>query len=740
MKTIRLFLLLNAFVLAAAVPAPAAPQDSMRRFALVVGADDGGPERGRLQYAESDARLMTRLLQKLGGVFPIDCVFLLQPDRERLLGGFRDLQEKIRRARETAKRIELVFYYSGHSDEEAVLLGQDRLSYQEIKRSLDRVPADVRIAILDSCSSGAFTRLKGGQMRPPFLLDEANDMKGSAYLTSSASDEASQESDKLQSSFFTHFLTSGLRGAADTSQDGRVSLHEAYQYAYHETLNKTEKTLGGPQHPNYNIQMTGTGDVVMTDIRNSSAILTFDQDLYGRFLIRDQNERIVLEMRKPEGRSLQIGLEEGVYQVSNERDQRLFETRVELTLGQELVLNAAAFGEVAREAARLRGEEPAPENKFAAPGYQVVPWDVTLVPDSNRYARTIHYCVLGLVGSTSAKLDGFALSPGLSLVIEEARGVQCTGLGNSAGREMEGVQLAGLFNSCAGSMKGVQSAGILNSAKGQMAGVQAGGVLSLSQGAFSGLQSGGVLVHSEDRLNGVQAAGVYTLARGKVSGVQAAGVFAYADKDFEGVQASGVFNYTGGRLQGLQISTVNLAETSDGLQIGVVNLAGEQRGESLGLVSLAENGRIETTAWWDNLSGFNLGVRFRANHLYSLLSVSRKSPRAQEAGWGGGIHLGGRMLLEPFYVDLDLGFSGVNNPPADRFDETDLEIADLRLMPGATWGRFSVFAGIGMAYIYRGRLDTREGIKDGATVKTDLWTMIEQKWSPLYLVGAAYSF
>ncbi|MGD8538948.1 MAG: hypothetical protein PVI66_09540 [Candidatus Aminicenantes bacterium] len=51
------------------------------------------------------------------------------------------------------------------------------------------------------------------------------------------------------------------------TQDGRVTLNEAYHFAFNETLAQTEKSLSGPQHPYYNIQMAGTGDVVMTDIR-----------------------------------------------------------------------------------------------------------------------------------------------------------------------------------------------------------------------------------------------------------------------------------------------------------------------------------------------------------------------------------------------------------------------------------------------------------------------------------------
>ena len=130
---------------------------------------------------------------------------------------------------------------------------------------VDDIPADVRIAILDSCSSGVLTRGKGGTRRAPFLMDTSVDVQGHAFLTSSSEDEVAQESEGLGGSFFTHYLTSGMRGAADASGDGKVTLNEAYQFAFHETLGGTVDTRGGAQHPAYDIQLSGTGDVVMTD-------------------------------------------------------------------------------------------------------------------------------------------------------------------------------------------------------------------------------------------------------------------------------------------------------------------------------------------------------------------------------------------------------------------------------------------------------------------------------------------
>jgi uncharacterized caspase-like protein len=109
----------------------------------------------------------------------------------------------------------VIVYYSGHADEKGLLLGDDRYSYRSLRDRLDQIPGDVRIAVLDACSSGAFTRMKSGQSRPAFLVDESSDMRGHAFLTSSSDSEAAQESDRIRASYFTHYLLSGFRGAAD---------------------------------------------------------------------------------------------------------------------------------------------------------------------------------------------------------------------------------------------------------------------------------------------------------------------------------------------------------------------------------------------------------------------------------------------------------------------------------------------------------------------------------------------
>jgi hypothetical protein len=315
----------------------------IKRYAVVIGANDGGKDRVKLRYAVSDAKSFLSVLEELGGVLEEDSLLLQDPDVKTFYTEMGRLLTRMERARSDYSRVEAIFYYSGHSDEESILLGNEKISYEDFRETINSMPADVHIGVLDSCLSGAFTRLKGGKKKLPFLIDEAYDMKGYAFMTSSSATEASQESDLIEGSFFTHYLISGMRGAADMIQDGRVTLNEAYQFTFNETLAETTKTMSGPQHPYYNIEMSGTGDVVITDIRRGSAILVLAPEISGRIFIHDKNNSLVVELSKSAGRRIELGLDEGEYRVINLLEGQVFESKIKLQKGVDFTLNADEF-------------------------------------------------------------------------------------------------------------------------------------------------------------------------------------------------------------------------------------------------------------------------------------------------------------------------------------------------------------------------------------------------------------
>ncbi len=416
-------LLLLACVLNGGFLFPGQDQDTqeqdktvIKRFALAVGANNGGQDRVLLQYAVSDAEAILKVFKDLGGVEEEDILLLEEPDVRTFYTEIGKLQSRIEKSKAEYGRVEFIFYYSGHSDDEYILLGDEKISYENLRDTINGIDAHVRIAILDSCASGAFTRIKGGKKRLPFLMDSAYDMRGFAVMTSSSASEASQESDLIQSSFFTHYLISGMRGAADMSQDGRITMNEAYQFAFNETLAQTTKTVSGPQHPFTDIQMSGTGDVVMTDVRRASVILVLGAEIFGQLFIHDKNDKLVVELTKPSGRRIELGLEEGEYRVINIPEGGVFESTIKLAEGEEYELTPTEFAEtdIAYTTPRGRREEQIEKH--------------TLLQGK------VSYKVFGSLGSKSTRVNGeygLLLGGSLGLTINRVLSVGVAGYGRS---------------------------------------------------------------------------------------------------------------------------------------------------------------------------------------------------------------------------------------------------------------------------------------------------------------------
>ena len=349
------FLLLGAMLLSAQTNGDQSEELYTRRFTLLVGANNGGKGRATLRYAVDDALAVKNVLEDMGGVHETDSRFLIEPSRDLFFKEVSALAREVIEAKKKHRRVEVIFYYSGHSDEESIFLGESRVAYTEFRDLITSLDADVRIAIIDSCASGALTLTKGVIKKSPFLLDNAYDMKGYAFMTSSSASEAAQESSRLKRSFFTHNLISGMRGAADRNLDGRITLMEAYQYAFDGTLQQTEKTMAGPQHPSYHIQMSGTGDVVITEVWKSSAVLVLDKEINGKIYIHNSDDVLVVELKKVVGREISIGLDSGKYRVIAINNTGILESMCALVSGESTTLGAAQFTITDRIPTVLRG-------------------------------------------------------------------------------------------------------------------------------------------------------------------------------------------------------------------------------------------------------------------------------------------------------------------------------------------------------------------------------------------------
>ncbi|MBS1150543.1 MAG: ICE-like protease [Myxococcaceae bacterium] len=294
----------------AALPAAA----ESRRLAIVVGNNAGGPAMPPLRYAESDAGKMARVLIELGDV-GMDDVMLLQgrhvADLERAILDAKERVTMFKRSPET--RTVLIFYFSGHSDGEAIEMGLEKLPYGRLKSMLLGTGADLRVAIVDACKSGAGFLQKGGKPAEPFTIKLTDTLvaSGDAFITSSAADESALESSEVMGSFFTHNLISGLRGAADASGDKLVTLAEAYRYAFDHTVTATAMMAVGAQHPSYDYRLSGQGELVLASLVKPSASLLLPEGA-DRSMVTDlSRDQVVVEVAT--GSARQIALAPGSY-------------------------------------------------------------------------------------------------------------------------------------------------------------------------------------------------------------------------------------------------------------------------------------------------------------------------------------------------------------------------------------------------------------------------------------------
>lgn len=471
---------------------------TVRRFALVVGANDGGGERVRLRFATSDADAMADVLRDLGDVRGGDLIELRDPTPARLESALRSIGRLLKLASQGGARTQFVFYYSGHSDESGLLLGETRVDYKTLRQRVQAVGADVRIAILDSCASGAFTRLKGGKRRAPFLASSATKVEGHAFLTSSSAHEAAQESDRVGGSYFTHFLSTGLRGAADVDGDRMVTLIEAYEFAFDETLERTETSRGGAQHAAYDIQLAGSGDLVLTDLRKTNATLTLGEDLGGRIYVRSAAGRLAAELYKPKNAGeVDLALEPGKYKVTVDDGDETRRGSIEVPRKGTATITSTQLSVVEREATVRRGDTPQTKPAEDPDALVEVPIDIGLLPsvsinaDRTKPAKKPEHQVrnrftASVLWGRAARVDGVALGMGASIVDREMHGVQGSFGASIVRGKLEGWQFSQGFNH-AGSVHGAQT-GIINHAKTVEKGAQLG-ILSMA-GKVRGAQIG----------------------------------------------------------------------------------------------------------------------------------------------------------------------------------------------------------------------------------------------------------
>jgi hypothetical protein len=301
--------------LALAVVLGQAPEPP-RRFALVVGVNQGESGEIPLRWAEEDARRMLAVLHEIGGVRNGDGFSALGVDAPQLAARLASFEEQLRHAR---REDQLIVYVSSHADQEALHLKGTLFPMRQLVDFIRRVPVGLALLVLDACQSGAATRLKGLKPREEGSVGLVPDVNGRIIISAASPFEPAQESDALQGSFFTQHLLAALRGAADVSRDGRITLDEAYRYAFSRTMESTLVTRGGIQHPHFWFELRGQGEVVLTEPLRASARITLAVDEPGEWLITSAEKGVPFGRVVKERGPLELAVPPGSYRLRTRR-------------------------------------------------------------------------------------------------------------------------------------------------------------------------------------------------------------------------------------------------------------------------------------------------------------------------------------------------------------------------------------------------------------------------------------
>jgi hypothetical protein len=473
----------------------------------------------------------------------------------------------------------------------------------------------------------------------------------------------------------------GLRGAADASGDGKVSLNELYHYAYNETLARTEFSVAGPQHPSYNFTLVGSGDLVMTDIAAGDAVLILDSVQDGKFFVRTTGGTLVAEVNKVFGTSMALALPAGKYVVSCVTAGWTAQCTIQLKSGERFRLERSDFTEIIPETTRRRGtgdEAAAEEISAEETGTEETedrwtPFYISLVPGVS----------FPWGGNYSANISASLLA----------------GRNNN----ITGIQANGFYGHITGNLSGVQASGFMSIIDGKVTGVQTSGFMNIARGeGVVGIQDAGFLNINNGYIHGVQAAGFMNINNGGFIGIQGAGFMTIMQGHGKGVQAAGF---------------LNIADRLDGVQLGIINVANELNGAPIGFLNFIKGGICSPAVYVDSLKNLFLQYQGGTEWFYTFYFVGTPWDfKFDELVYGGGF--GARLKLgRMLSFDFDISTKQyLNIAKIEELHSKDQKIRweDIgsQTIPGARvslnvslFKRLSVFCGVSADLIVEGYND-----------------------------------
>jgi Caspase domain len=328
------------------------PAAAAGRELLAIGSNVGLPHELVLAHAVEDARRMAELLNDIGGVDRARTQVLADPTPAQVLKALAVM------AGRSAHGDAALVYFSGHGDEGSLHLAGERLSLEQLAAAVAALNAPLKVVIVDACRATEVTDkgLARGQSFAVDVQSSPNRHRGLVTLLASSSGEMAQESRQLGGGVFTYFLLSGLRGSADGDNDHRVTLVEAYEFAFKHTLARSVASTGVAQRPEVRLDVEGTGPLYLTTLDPADARLVLPAGSDTHYYVYEKGSAAaVVEAWGQHDQATTLALRAGRYVVQRQAGNDTGVAQVTLPSGGEASLRAAAFVPIPPESMLGRG-------------------------------------------------------------------------------------------------------------------------------------------------------------------------------------------------------------------------------------------------------------------------------------------------------------------------------------------------------------------------------------------------